>query len=78
MVTQHVRAGDLASARAVAHRIRELAPEGLPSSLADAQIADKAGDLGEAVRLYERACSHGQEFACTRAQQLREQRARPR
>ncbi len=74
MVTQHVRAGDFAPARALADRLRSLAPGSIFALLADAQIADRTGNVEEAVRLYESACSHGQEFACVRADELRKKR----
>jgi predicted TPR repeat methyltransferase len=76
MVTQNVRDKDMTSARVHAERLRILAPDSVSSLLADAQIADYSGDLSAAVRAYERACAHGQEFACVRAGELRKATAR--
>jgi hypothetical protein len=74
MVTQHVRDKDFAAARELAERIRVRAPGSMFSLLSDAQIAERTGQLAEAIRLYEGACSQAQEYACVRAEALRNKR----
>lgn len=72
MTTQLLRDGDLQGAKTLVERILVLAPASVPAFLSEAQWADRSGDRVAAVGAYERACSFGQEFACRRAEQLRD------
>lgn len=71
IVTVDARDRDFDSAKTAADHLRQLAPNSASSVIADATIADLSGDLGAALTDYERACNLGQEFACFRAQGIR-------
>jgi Tfp pilus assembly protein PilF len=76
MLTQLVRDRDLVAARRFADRVHAIARNGVETQLIDGQIADVAGDNATAIKAYEIACTGGQEYACVRAEQLREAQAR--
>ncbi len=71
IVVLNARDRDFAAARVAADHLRQLAPNTTSSAIADATIADLSGDLSAALADYERACTLGQEFACFRAQAIR-------
>lgn len=71
IVTVDARDRDFDSARKAADHLRQVAPNSTSSALADAVIADLSGNHAAALAEYERACGLGQEYACFRAQAIR-------
>lgn len=65
-----LRRHELARARALVRRLDAVQPGSNDVTVLEARLALADGDRAAAVRLYEKACSNGQEFACHQARDL--------